>query len=165
MATMNGGVDVTPTDTVRSDDRLQEGTVMKWLWDYFWVILISCIILVSAIISITMVCVCRTQLSRGFSQRLSKSFTVRRKHNGTQDALNYESSIYHISVNVPPVPSRNLVAVEDGNCYSYAQHDNLFIQQRHASISANQPQSGYIGVLPDGDSDYDDAIIAPSIFH
>ncbi|XP_078539695.1 SLP adapter and CSK-interacting membrane protein [Lissotriton helveticus] len=163
MATTNGGVDVTPADTMRSDDRLQEGTVMKWLWDYFWVILISCIILVSAIISITMVCVCRTHIYRRFSQRLSKSFAVRMRHNGTQDALNYESSIYQISSNVPPVSSRDLVAVEGDTCYSYAQ-GNLFMQERHVGNSANQPYSGYVGVLPDGDSDYDDAIIAPSIF-
>ncbi|KAJ1185360.1 hypothetical protein NDU88_002153 [Pleurodeles waltl] len=158
-------MDVTPTDTATSGDRLPGGAVIKWVRNYFWVILILCIVLVSAIISIIMVCVCRTQLYRGFSQRFSKSFTVRRKHEGKQHALTSENSIYHVSGNGPPPSSRDLVKVEDEQCYSYVQHDNLFEIERYTNNSANRPNSGYIGVLPDGDSDYDDAIIPPSILY
>ncbi|KAM5180663.1 uncharacterized protein ACMZJ9_001177 [Mantella aurantiaca] len=67
---------------------------MPWYRQYFWLLLFGGIILFTAIISFSMICVCRTQLSKNVTTRIQKSFKLKKRHKSTVVKNN---SIYHSS--------------------------------------------------------------------
>ncbi|XP_069470707.1 SLP adapter and CSK-interacting membrane protein [Ambystoma mexicanum] len=154
MGRASGAVNRAPMDPEK------DWTLLTWLRNNRWIILIVGIIFISCVISIIMVCVCRSQLSRGLSKRFSKSFGT-----GTQNSASYENSIRSISEHVPLPPSRHVTEVEDA-CYSNVQNERFVEVEDYLQETTRPSSSGYIDVVyENGENIYDDAIIPPSTFH
>ncbi|XP_029469280.1 SLP adapter and CSK-interacting membrane protein [Rhinatrema bivittatum] len=137
---------------------------MTWMREYFWVLVIAGILLVCGIIGIIMFCLCRTQLQRGLSRKIQKSFAVRRQvQNSSEDNRVYlENSIYQRSGNDPPLPSRVIIAEETRTEFHPSLHtlESGGYPKPFSLPDKRQSDSGYIDILPeinDGENDYDDA--------
>ncbi|XP_072271564.1 SLP adapter and CSK-interacting membrane protein isoform X2 [Pyxicephalus adspersus] len=65
---------------------------IPWYRQYFWLLVFGGIILLTVIISIIMICVCRTQISKSVTNRIQKSFKLKKRTKSTID-----NSLYHLS--------------------------------------------------------------------
>ncbi|XP_030041603.1 SLP adapter and CSK-interacting membrane protein isoform X2 [Microcaecilia unicolor] len=138
---------------------------MEWIREYFWVLVIVGILLVSGIISAIMICVCRTQLSRGLSRRIQQSFAVRRKvEKPIEDNRVYlENTLYHRSGDAPPppIPSRIIITESKTN----PSHTTME-RQRYANEFSlpDKMRSDCIEVLSEEDeNDYDDTAMPGTV--
>ncbi|KAE8625238.1 hypothetical protein XENTR_v10006204 [Xenopus tropicalis] len=85
-----------------------------WYRQYFWLLVFAGIVLFTAIISLIMVCLCRTQFSKGLSARIQKSFR-QKSRNQTQRQANQvimDNSIYTSS---PRITAANPDSRVDSN--------------------------------------------------
>ncbi|XP_073446699.1 SLP adapter and CSK-interacting membrane protein [Dendrobates tinctorius] len=76
---------------------------MEWYRQYFWLLVFGGIILVIAIISFVMVCLCRTQLSRSITIRLQRTAKQEKKQTHVQNVSVIADNGFYQSTAQPTV--------------------------------------------------------------
>ncbi|XP_041440077.1 uncharacterized protein LOC108709674 isoform X2 [Xenopus laevis] len=155
----------------------------SWYRQYFWLLVFAGIIVVTAIITLIMVCLCRTQFSKRLSLRIQKSFrqNSRNQRQRESSAVILQNSIYTsspriIKANPDLRLDSNRQAPQQNTFPVYAMAQKKEKQLQYGNADYEQEQTGkeyadfvpewedmrngeYIDVLPEDDENdesYDD---------
>ncbi|XP_073526633.1 uncharacterized protein [Phyllobates terribilis] len=91
---------------------------MEWYRQYFWLLVFGGIILVIAIISFVMVCLCRTQLSRSITLRLQRTAKQEKKQTHIENVSviadnNFYQSTAQPTIKLPETPGLQYGTITD----------------------------------------------------